>query len=69
MIIAAVIIGRAMIGAHFAKKFGKRPPPGIIVTKVIKKEFYEKIELVDLADIPQLHQFPSLYQKQSLIQK
>ncbi len=43
-IIAAAIIGRTMIGAHFAKKFGKRPPPGIIVTKVIKKEFYEKIE-------------------------
>ncbi len=44
LIIAAVIIGRTMIGAHFAKKFGKRPPPGIIVTKVVEKEFYEKIE-------------------------
>ena len=44
LIIAAVIIGRTMIGAHFAKKFGKRPPPGIIVTKVAEKEFYEKIE-------------------------
>ena len=30
LIIAGVIIARTMIGAHFAKKFGKRPPPGII---------------------------------------
>tara|TARA_Y100000816_G_scaffold212798_1_gene158302 strand:- start:1406 stop:2197 length:792 start_codon:yes stop_codon:yes gene_type:complete len=33
-----------MIGNHFKKKFSKRPPPGIIVTKVINNEFYEKIE-------------------------
>ena len=33
-----------MIGNHFKKKFSKRPPPGIIVTKVIKKEFAQKIE-------------------------
>ena len=44
LIIAAVIIGRTMIGNHFKKKFSKRPPPGIIVTEVIKKEFSEKIE-------------------------
>ena len=44
MIIAAVIVGRTMIGNHFKKKFSKRPPPGIIVTKVVKKEFAEKIE-------------------------
>ena len=43
-IIAIVIIGRTMIGNHFKKKFSKRPPPGIIVTEVIKKEFSEKIE-------------------------
>ena len=43
-IIAAVIVARTMIGKHFQKKFGKRPPPGIIVTEVIKKEFSEKIE-------------------------
>ncbi len=43
-IIAAVIIGRTMIGNHFAKKFGKRPPPGIMVTEVIQTEFSEKIE-------------------------
>ena len=44
LIIATVIVGRAMIGNHFKKKFSKRPPPGIIVTKVVKKEFAEKIE-------------------------
>ena len=44
LIIAIVIIGRTMIGNHFKKKFSKRPPPGIIVTKVVKKEFSEKIE-------------------------
>ena len=44
LIIAAVIIGRTMIGNHFKKKFSKIPPPGIIVTKVVKKEFAEKIE-------------------------
>ena len=44
LIIAIVIISRTMIGNHFKKKFSKRPPPGIIVTKVIEKEFSEKIE-------------------------
>ena len=44
MIIAVVIIGRTMIGNHFKKKFSKRPPPGIIVTEVLKGEFSEKIE-------------------------
>ena len=43
-IIAAVIVARTMIGNHFAKKFGKRPPPGIIVTEVIENQFSEKIE-------------------------
>ena len=33
-----------MIGNHFKKKFSKRPPPGIMVTKVVEKEFSEKIE-------------------------
>ena len=42
--IAVVIIGRTMIGNHFKKKFSKTPPPGIVVTKVIEKEFSEKIE-------------------------
>ena len=44
LVIAVVIIGRTMIGNHFKKKFSKRPPPGIIVTKVVSKEFSEKIE-------------------------
>ena len=43
-IIAIVIVGRTMIGNHFKKKFSKRPPPGIMVTQVIEKEFSEKIE-------------------------
>jgi len=44
LIIASVIVARTMIGKHFQKKFGKRPPPGIIVTEVMDKEFSEKIE-------------------------
>ena len=44
LVIAVVIIGRAMIGNHFKKKFSKIPPPGIIVTEVIKKEFSEQVE-------------------------
>ena len=44
LIIAIVIVGRTMIGNHFKKKFSKRPPPGIIVTQVVSKEFSEKIE-------------------------
>ena len=44
LIIAIVIIGRTIIGNHFKKKFSKRPPPGIIVTEVVMKEFSEKIE-------------------------
>jgi len=44
LVIAIVVIGRMMIGQHFAKKFSKRPPPGIIVSEVIKTEFSEKIE-------------------------
>ena len=44
LVIAIVIIGRTMIGNHFKKKFSKRPPPGIIITQVVKKQFSEKIE-------------------------
>ena len=44
LIIAVVIIGRTMIGNHFKKKFSKRPPPGIIVTNVLQKQFYDKVE-------------------------
>jgi membrane fusion protein (multidrug efflux system) len=44
LIIAIVIIGRTMIGNHFKKKFSKRPPPGIIVTEVVNKQFHESID-------------------------
>ncbi len=44
LIITIVIVGRSMVGNHFKKKFSKRPPPGIIVTQVIEKEFSEQIE-------------------------
>ena len=44
LIITIVIVGRSMISNHFKKKFSKRPPPGIIVTEVIEKEFSEQIE-------------------------
>ena len=44
LVIAFVVIGRTLIGNHFAKKFSKQPPPGIIVNKVLEKNFSEKIE-------------------------
>ena len=44
IIIAIVVIGRTMVGNHFKKKFGKRPPPGIIVKLVSEKAFSERIE-------------------------
>ena len=44
LIIAIVIIGRTMIGNHFKKKFSKIPPPGIVVTEVVEKEFSERVE-------------------------
>ena len=44
LVIASVNVARTMIGNHFKKKFSKIPPPGIIVTQVVEKEFAEKIE-------------------------
>ncbi len=44
LVITSVIVARTMVGKHFQKKFGKRPPPGIIVTEVIQSQFSEKIE-------------------------
>ena len=44
LVVAIVITARIMIGNHFKKKFSKRPPPGIIVTEVVKQEFAEKLE-------------------------
>ena len=43
LIITIVVVGRTMIGNHFKKKFSKRPPPGIIVTEVVRKDFAQKI--------------------------
>jgi len=43
LIITIVIVGRTMIGNHFKKKFSKRPPPGIIVTEVVVKNFSQKV--------------------------
>ena len=36
-----------MIGNHFKKKFSKRPPPGIIVTEVVRKDFHKKFQLME----------------------
>jgi membrane fusion protein (multidrug efflux system) len=44
LIITGVIVARTMIGMHFQKKFGKRQPPGIIVTTVNQKNFQNKVE-------------------------
>ena len=44
LIITAVIVGRTMIGNHFKKKFSKIPPPEIMVTKVVQKEFSDKVD-------------------------
>ncbi|OUX53925.1 MAG: efflux transporter periplasmic adaptor subunit [Pelagibacteraceae bacterium TMED287] len=44
ILIAAVIGGRTAIGNHFAKKFSKRPPPGVIVQIVEEKNFNQTIE-------------------------
>ncbi len=44
IIIAAVIGGRTAIGKHFAKKFSKRPPPGVIIQVVEEKNFSQTIE-------------------------
>ena len=43
LIITIVIVGRAMIGNHFKKKFSKRPPPGVIVKEVVYRSFSENI--------------------------
>ena len=44
IIIAAVIGGRTATGIYFKKKFGKRPPPGVIVEVVSQKKFNQTIE-------------------------
>ncbi len=44
IIIAAVIGGRYAMKIHFQKKFGKRPPPAVIVATVKNENFYQKLE-------------------------
>ena len=44
IIIASVIGGRTAMGIYFSKKFGKRPPPGVIVEMVSRKSFNQTIE-------------------------
>ena len=39
VIVATVIGGRTAMGVYFKKKFGKRPPPGVVVEIVQVKEF------------------------------
>ena len=44
LIIALVIGGRYAMGLYFKAKFGKRPPPGVIVTIVEIKNFNQSLE-------------------------
>ena len=44
IIVAPVIGGRTAMGIYFKKKFGKRPPPGVVVEIVSEKEFSQTIE-------------------------
>jgi len=44
IIVATVIGGRTAMGIYFKKKFGKRPPPGVVVEIVSEKEFSQTIE-------------------------
>tara|TARA_B100000929_G_scaffold152881_1_gene120867 strand:- start:1264 stop:2130 length:867 start_codon:yes stop_codon:yes gene_type:complete len=44
IIVATVIGGRTAMGIYFKKKFGTRPPPGVIVELVSEKKFNQTIE-------------------------
>ena len=44
IIVATVIGGRTAMGIYFKKKFGERPPPGVIVEVVSQKKFSQTIE-------------------------
>ena len=44
VIIASVIGGRTAMGIYFKNKFGKRPPPGVMVQIVSEKKFSQTIE-------------------------
>ncbi len=44
LVIALIIIGRYAVGLYFKKKFSKRPPPGVIVEIISKKNFSQSLE-------------------------
>ena len=44
IIVATVIGGRTAMGIYFKNKFGKRPPPGVMVEIVSEKKFSQTIE-------------------------
>ena len=44
IIIIGIIVARHFIGLHFKKKFSVRPAPGVIVSEVLKSNFYNSIE-------------------------
>ena len=44
VVIFAVIAARHFIGLHFKKKFSVRPAPGVIVTVVVRSNFYKSLE-------------------------
>ena len=44
IIVATIIGGRTAMGIYFKKKFGTRPPPGVIVELVSEKKFNQTIE-------------------------
>ncbi len=44
IIVASVIGARTAVGLYFKKKFGKRPPPGVVVEIVTEKKFSKTIE-------------------------
>ena len=46
LIIASVIVARTMIGKHFQKKFGKRPPPTVIVATVKNKNLSPRLKKI-----------------------
>jgi len=44
LVITLIIIGRYGVGLYFKNKFSKRPPPGVIVEVVSKKNFSQSLE-------------------------
>ena len=44
VVVAIIVIGRYGIGLYFKKKFSKRPPPGVVVEVVSKKNFSQTLE-------------------------